>query len=570
MIPDQEMNEQLEKAQAWYSKFGPLPAPESKNLAVFCTNIGGIVGTMRAAHNLPTAKIAFNAADVAHYDGEYLSIGTFYLSAKPYEDYRGLEPQKLSALMLSVVTGLAIHETGHSIHSTPFFTAAANFPEAFNLGNQLVEDWFLEKRLSYDFPAVAPFMKVLSDFFFPIPHADVYTLWESLDNSAIALKNRINFAAMLKNGRIVELARSLTLSPIALEILGIYDEVTRDSTHIERYNLGSRLTALLRQLYRLESEEWMGSFNDYSSRKFTKGQRLSITAQMLEDLRDVARIINENMPSNESIRAIPLYDSADSRSTFPMNVDGRFTNFAVALRKTQSLVGLIEARTSTGKLTSRGLLRAFTDGKAFTRSTGGQQRNRVGVEEIPVAILVDASGSTQAQAGSARLFTHFTNVAFSLIDSLVKARQPVFSAAFCVDSDNVPLFYELTSPFGQQQMTKVRGAFSTLLHEIGPQLFNPDAQAISRVSKMFPKTASKKLIIVISDGHPTFGFNSPVKETKEIVAKLRKEGFTIAAITYGQDAYEAGVDIYGKDMTLDATHSITSASEVIAFAQSLV
>lgn len=275
-------------------------------------------------------------------------------------------------------------------------------------------------------------------------------------------------------------------------------------------------------------------------------------------------------------------DKSENRHV-KLALDSRFLSFArflSAMREEKKVHGPPSA--TGGKVSKHHLYRIGIDSKVLVKRTV----DNIEIGKPEVILACDQSGSTRSASGSEEsrqrhqreitLCQEILEAALGAHNSLKNASIPNSVYGYTTDDaifENAPIIYGICAyemPYigshGRAVTThKVETAFNQMLSTHHNE--NYDGYSLLKISEMFSKTRSDKLLIVLCDGQPsgTFYYGSAADEhTKIAVDYIRSKGITVYCLSLTAHVENDNDMIYGKDFNMKVSNlSVDSALKVL-------
>lgn len=540
--------ESLEQIRKRYERIGGIP--RGRQLTRFITEVHSIVSNIARARGRSAPTLSFNAGSIpAFYDPEKDQISISTAIAHPaYLQSRIKGEFDYETTAVAAITGLAIHEANHSVHSG----GMTRHTEALGAYIQIVEDHYIEFMGRRNHPYYEPFMDAVGEVFFSQEQMD-----EALNKHSPVL-----IATAMKNGKL-----DWHDDELAEQVDTLLNKVRRPNlTMMDRVRVAEELKQL--------AEEASQQYGQSAKEVPTQGQQFGYDESDTKTLKEksdrqdesaaMAEALNEALEEQKTKqrleanvktmrRAVDHVKRADAAKRELVNTEA-YDHFGRYLSEITTIKTQPNVRSSFGKLDGRALWRTPIDSNVFAVGDGGKKPQRIGHRTVAVVLISDISGSTALYAAHQPLYAHIGGAMHGLIRSFERAGIKYaayahhftgYSAAHGDRSEILPIAangIKLEVPESNLDL-----AIQATMSEVGGS--NCDAEALTLGQTLLKKVqADVKLVVIVSDGSPTESMSnrlSPLEETTQTVKSMRAKGIKVVSISVAKSAWDDNDRIYG-------------------------
>jgi hypothetical protein len=552
----------------WYGTSVSLPSFGSWRYADFAISCLGIVSSLVEEKFGKKIRVGFMKGGTAHADWDNLliTINESFLKG----NFGPKLPKMNSEETLSVLMGIETHEAAHFAWSPktgePWVSYIKEHSKcafqqdiAMAIGN-IVEDIYIEAEVDRQCPSLSWTLESLNELFFS-SFSETETLQEAVHIES-APENLADVSSALNVLIFAKTRQEVATSPFLVALFATAREATEASHLSLRTELSLAIyNALMEKITQEECDnaggegevkEAIGKMKERSEglTSSPEGRKKEVAEPTDKEAEKIEEFLNNILEHSltfspqESFGKTSLYlDVNLEASGEVVTTDRRYAPLAEIARQRASVnrpYGLDRNRGHS----IRKLYRIGTDSKIFAEPVSMST-----YKPMDVIILVDCSGS-MITAGSTKGTSRIDEAcqaALGAASALAEARCQVAVFGHTADkyTDNevdILNFKNFNEPISILPF-RLGALTHAWLRE------NRDGYAISYVAKRFNRSSRRKLLIVISDGHPAaceYMGSPAIRHTKDEVDKVRKQEIDVLSISISEDANRANEVIYGK------------------------
>lgn len=554
----------------WYGE--RLPSKFDVNKIIdFCVKSNEIAKWLTGKN----PKLKLSPSDSAYTDGTDIFLPKIFFLSQTYSHLLGFnEIENQIAACIAVVNGVQLHEALHIKLSPPQIDDALNACGLYGQNNALlsycvniVEDLYIEEYCRVNIPSIYPLLEeknsVLASEFHFQSMINEYQLTEDESRQQVLILGMLgdykntdlhNHEIFLSNDKLQECVEicdkaidsTLTLQERVALAKKLYDILKLDDNDTTCMSFGSGQDFFDVELRSNITNKLLDMFKTQNT------QRVKLENEMYNIIQTFKDVTENHETSKPPItyRNIDLYgkinDSDDIEDKL-FERFGEYLKFARALKADRSIPK------EDGSINKNNLYRINTDGKIFQKKNN--ERLKRGTPQV--IMLIDLSGSMRASD----LVEKVIKCAYSAYKSMVDAGIDCSVYGHTTDgndvlivgiaSNNMPLDDNI-----KEQTTKyldIKNRFSRVFSVKNRE--NADGWVLDFVSQRFSNKTGDKMLIVVSDGMPSFsGYSGEmgIAHTKSVVENIRKSNIKVVSLSIVGMVVEDNDVIYGKENNLAA------------------
>lgn len=515
-----------------------------EKLISFMTPSAGLLSTLLPV-NVP---IFFDENEITAYadrERNRIVLGTNFLSAN--KDAR-LNPLATKEEAITFALGCAVHEGCH------FAWSPVDIPALLNRGvphnsitgaiANVVEDIYIEDRLIKNYPLLAWMILGAWDYMFAVPSViEGLAKWDGVSLTSAPVKDMLPTFIYWKYQSIYIAARSddeRMLQDLFYSVRGMDDLQ-------DRKNLIEKICRLFAQdadasedaPSQLEGKVWTATNQQVNKRLLPRSSKYweAASSQVTP-----TSVIDEIVAVESESVTVVIPGSLDAKIPF----DKRWVRFADVAKQRGAVRSVAGAATFNAKrLTHPANL--VTSGKVFSKNTLQSTAGKVGQAKPEVLLLLDMSASMDKLGKYQKTIA----AAYGAVTGMIDAGMNFAVYGYTSDSVHVTNVMIKIKGFKESPSIALR-RLSHLAQVRFPGSMTPDIVALQFAAKQFLTSGSDRVMIVITDGEPSFdktGKQSDMRllDSRENVRTIRKSGIKVFGLSIDQSADKSVRYIYDDD-----------------------